>query len=260
MAKVKEIPIGKIQVGGHALRAGVENEDLDELAASIRRIGVLVPLIVRSEGDEYYLIAGHRRYTAALRIGLAAVPCLIRDSAPAESSEIAFAENLFRQDLSPVETASGLKDILDQGVMDLGELARAVHRSTEWIHRMVALLDWPADVLEAVHAGWLSVSAASNLALVTDDIYRDFLLRNAHDNGATARTTAAWLQAFRSLQPAAEAVCAEPLPPGTATTPAVPQAPCICCSQVFRTDQLCHIPVCTGCVNVIRGVGTGGRG
>lgn len=260
MAEVKEIPVGKIQVGDHAMRMGESDEAIDELAASIRRVGVLVPLLVVAEDDTFQLVAGHRRYIAAKRCSLQTVPCLVRSVDRGQAAEVSFAENLFRRDLSPFELACAVNDCIDNKIMPVEQLAAGLHRSTEWVRRVVGMLDWPADVLEAIHAGWLSVSAASNLALVTDDIYRDFLLRNAHDNGASARTTAAWLQAWRSLQPAEDAVRAEPVPPGAVSTPAVPQAPCICCSQVFRTDQLCHVPVCTSCVNVIRGVGAHGHG
>ena len=252
MPEIKEIPVEKIKAGEHALRLEAEDEGLDELAASIGRIGLLVPLIVRREADEYHLISGHRRYVAAGRIGMAAVPCIIRDSKAPESREVAFAENLFRQDLSPVEIASGIKDCLEHGVMDVPALAKAMHRTPYWLGQQVGMLSWPADVLAAVHAGWLSVSAASNLALVTDDIYRDFLLRNAADSGATARTTAAWLQAFRSMAPPEEAVQAPPVEGQLRTTPMVPQAPCLCCSQVFRSDQLSHVPICAPCIQAIR--------
>ncbi len=252
--KLQFVSIGKIKVGAFVLRMEVEDAAIDDLVSSIRRVGILVPLIVCSEGDQYNLIAGHRRYVAAMRIGLAEVPCIIRDSSEAESSEVAFAENLFRQDLSAVETASRIKDILDQRIMELPELARAMHRSEHWVKSQLDLLSWPDDVLQLIHLGYLSVAAASNLALVTDDTYRDFLLKNAHENGATARTTAAWLQAWRSQAPPAAAVEAEPLPTSENPLPAVPQAPCIVCSQLFRTDGLAMVMACPACITAIRGV------
>lgn len=247
-----------MQVGDHALRMDAEDESIDDLAASIRRLGILVPLIVSSEGDQYYLIAGHRRYVAAMRVGLEEVPCIIRDSQPAESSEVAFAENVFRQDLSPVEIAAGVNDILTRKTMNVLDLARAMHRTEHWVRAQVAMLEWPDDVIAAVHQGWLSVSAASNIAMIADGNYRDFLLSNARDNGATARTTAAWLQAWRAQQPATEAVQAEPVPGGQVSQPALPQAPCIVCGNVHRTDALAMVLICTACINTVRGVGVEG--
>ncbi len=255
MEKIQEIPIEKIKVGEYELRAKLDEEMLFSLAASIRRLGVLVPLVCRRDGEEIHLVSGHRRLSAAHQAGLTTVPVVLGEYDQAQSCEVSLAENIFREDLSAVELAAGIKDIIDTGTMHSGEVAAALHRSEHWVVSQVSMLAWPADVLESIHAGWLSVAAASNIALITDDTYRDFLLRNAHDNGATARTTAAWLQAWRSMAPQEEAVQAEPVAAGRAVTPMVPQAPCICCSNVFRTDELSHVPVCSGCIRAIRDIG-----
>lgn len=253
MEKVLDIPVNKIKVGEYTLRMEIEDEDISELAASIRRIGVIVPLVVRPEGDSYVLIAGHRRLAASRNIGLETVPCCISQDRVAAGTEISFAENLFRKDLSPVELAAGLKDVLDQGLMGLPELAGIVHRTEHWVMRQVDMLGWPPDVLKLIHAGRLSVSAASNLALVHDEKYRGFLIQNALDNGATARTTAAWLQAYRSMSPPEAAVEAEPVNSTVGREPAVPQAPCIVCGEVRRTDALSMVMICSSCINAIRG-------
>lgn len=258
MAEIREIPVEKIEVGENVLRMELEDDAIDELAESIRRVGLLNPLVVIPDGQGFRVVAGHRRLEACRRAGLRQVHCCVRTMAQEESTEISLAENLFRKDLSPVEMAAGISDTIKRAIMDVDQVAVALHRSVEWVHRMVALLDWPADVLEAIHAGWLSVSAAHNVALIEDDTYRVFLLRNAKDSGATARTTAAWLQAWRSMAPVEKAVEAPPVPGEVRTLPMVPQAPCLCCGQVFRSDQLSHVPVCAGCIQAIRSIGTGG--
>ncbi|MBA7611091.1 Nucleoid occlusion protein [subsurface metagenome] len=252
MAEVKNIPVEKINVGNHALRLAAEDEGIDDLAASIHRIGIIVPLVVCPEGDSFILVAGHRRLAAAKQLGLSEVPCCVREAKGADGVEVSFAENLFRLDLSPVELAAGIKDVLDKETMDMVTLAKVLHRSAHWVNAQLQLLSWPADILGAIHAGWLSVSAASNLALITDETYRDFLLRNAHDSGATARTTAAWLQAFQSMQPPEVAVQAAPVDGQVRTTPMVPQAPCLSCGEVHRTDELSHVPLCAPCIRAIR--------
>ncbi len=251
-AEVRDIPVEEIQVGDYALRMEAEDEGIDELAASIRRIGIISPLVVTREGDVIKVVAGHRRLAAARLAGLKVVPCIITSLPVAGSKEVSMAENLFRKDLSPIELAGAMKDVLDTGCMNYTTLADGLRRSKHWVHSMISLLDWPPDVQQAVHEGWLSVAAASNIALITEDSYRGFLLRNAQENGATARTTAAWLQAWRSLSPPEAAVQVEPAAAGSGSPPLAPQAPCICCSEVFRTDQLCHVPVCSACVTAIR--------
>lgn len=255
MDKIVEIPVEKIKVGEHALRMEADDETLGELADSIRRIGILVPLVVVRAGDFYTLVAGHRRLAAAKRVGLREVPAVVRKLTDAAAGETAFAENLFRADLSPLEVAGGIKDVLDKGVMDIDGIARALGRTNYWVGRMLAMLDWPADVLEVIHNGKISVSAASNLAMVEDTAYRKFLVNNAVESGATARTTAAWLQAWRSLAPPEQALTAEPEPAGSRASPAVPQAPCLACGEVFRTDELSHVPICARCIQAIRNAG-----
>ena len=252
---VQNVPLEKIKVGEYAQRVEAEDERIDELAESIRRVGLLVPVVVCRRGDSFVLVAGHRRIAAARSAGLHDVPAVVREAEDASAKEVSFAENLFRKDLSPIELAAAIKDCLAAGTVTIDELAAGLHRSVHWIQQQVSLLNWPDDVLEVIHNGKISVSAAHNLSLVTDDVYRDFLLRQAVENGATARATAAWLQAWRSMAPAEEAITREPVAAGDTSAPAVPQAPCIVCANVFRTDELSHVPVCVHCIRTIRDIG-----
>ena len=256
MANIEEIPIREIKAGEHAQRLEKEDSDIDGLAASIRRLGVLVPLILEKEGDSFQVVCGHRRLLAAKRAGLSSVPCIVQDSVEVRAGEVTFAENFFRKDLSPVELACALKDCLDREEMKVEEIAAGFHRSQHWVHSMIAIAGWPADVQEAIHNKSISVAAASNLALVTDKEYRLFLVRNAWENGATAHTTAAWLQAWRAMQPAEEAILAEPVGVSHTKDALIPQAPCICCGQVFKVNELSHVPTCGACIMIIRQIGT----
>lgn len=255
MTEIIEIPIGKIEVGKHEQRIEKEDEGIAELAASIRKVGVLVPLIVKCCDDKYLLIAGHRRLQAAKMAGIGNVPVVCRACSPAEEIEVSFAENFFRKDLSPVELACAMKDCYTRAMMTVKELAAGFHRSEHWVQRMMAVADWPNDVLKALHNEGMSVSAASNLALVSDSSYRAFLVRNAVEQGATARTTASWLQAWRAMQPQEEAITAEPVAGSHPPVPMIPQAPCICCSQIFPVNEMSHVPACGACVQIIRQVG-----
>jgi len=255
MDQISEINIGKIKVGEHAQRIDPEDPDTVELAASIGRVGIINPLSVVKAGDLFSLLSGHRRLVAARIAGKATVPCIVRSSGKAVDAEVTFAENFFRKDLSPIELSCAIKDIIDQEIMTVEELAAGFHRKPYWVGRMVAICDWPADVQEAIHEKAVSISAGSNLALVTDDTYRAFLVRNAIEQGATARTTAAWLQAWQAMQPAEVAITAEPVPAGTVPVPLVPQAPCLCCSQLFKVNEMSHVPVCGACIQLLRTVG-----
>lgn len=256
MPEIKEIPIGKIKVGEHEQRLGILDEDVDGLVVSIGRVGILAPLIVRRQDSGIFLVSGHRRLAAAKKANFKTVPCIERSGDDVQDAEVVFAENFFRKDLSPVELAAAIDDELMKEVLTVERLAAGFHKSTHWVMRMRAICSWPSDVQKAIHEKAISVSAGNNLALVTDDTYRAFLVRNAIEQGATARTTSAWLQAFRAMQPAEEAIRAEPVPGQTIQIPAVPQAPCFCCAQVFPVNEVSHVPICGGCVQVIRQVGS----
>jgi len=258
MTTVKEIPIRKIKVGEHEQRLDTQDEGIAELAASIRRIGIVVPISVFERQGFFLLVAGHRRYRAAIMSGMESVPAIVRKENAAENTEISFAENYFRKDLSPVELACAIKDCYTRATLTVKEIAAGFHRSEHWVHSMMAVADWPADVLGAIHEKGISVAAASNLVLVTDEQYRFFLLRNAVEQGATARTTAAWLQAWQAMLPPEEAITAEPVSMGTHQTPMVPQAPCLCCGQTFKVNEMSHVPVCGACVKIIRQIGMSG--
>ena len=252
MADLQQIPIGKIKVGDYDIRMEENLDAFDGLRSSIRRIGIIVPLLVSGGPDSFSLIAGHRRYRAAVLENFKTVPAIVTHQDGAARVETSFAENLFRQDLTALELAAALNDVLKEGTMTVEQLARAVGHSKQWVRGHVAILAWPQDVQISLQTSKLSVAAASNLAMVEDDGYRGFLLRNAVEQGATARVTAAWLQAWRAMQPAEQAITAEPAPGEQRSQPMVPQAPCLVCSEVFRTDELSHVPICASCIRSIR--------
>ncbi len=255
MTELQQIQIEKIKVGEHEQRLDQDDPELDDLAASIKRLGVLIPLILEAKGDTLHLVSGHRRLLAATRVGLSNLPCIVKDSSEVDSHEVTFAENFFRKDLSPIELACALKDCLTNKIKTVAELAAGFHKSEHWVHSMVAIAEWPGDVQEAIHHGKISVSAGGNLACVTEPVYRAFLVQNAVDGGATARTTAAWLQAWRAVIPAEEAVKVPPVAQGAPQEPLAPQAPCLCCAQLFAVNEMSHVPLCGGCIQVLRVAG-----
>ena len=150
------------------------------------------------DGECYRLIAGHRRFAACRKTGLKEVAVRITQTDQREICEVALAENLFRKDLSSIEMAMAVVALIKEGGMDREQVAGVCHRPIAWVTEQEEILSWPADVQQAIHDGWLSVSAASNIALIHDDAHRALLLSRAKDKSVTSRTTASWLQAWRS--------------------------------------------------------------
>jgi len=255
MDEIKEIQIREIQVGEHEQRFDDEDDEIAGIGGSIQRVGLLDPLCVTAVDNGYLLIAGHRRLEACKRIGKESVLCIVKVGNEATRREITFAENFFRKDLTPLELAVAIANEVKEQRMTIEQLAAGFRKTTDWVRRQIEVVGWPEDVLEGIHTGKLSIAAASNLACITEDFYRKSLVRQAVENGATARTTSAWLQAWRSMLPLAEAVVVEPEPGAERLQPMVPQAPCLACHDVFRTDELSHVPLCARCIKVISTAG-----
>ena len=252
MSEIVKINIAKIKVGKHEQRAEPNQEDINLLANSIAGVGLLSPLLVSSDGDDYNLVAGHRRLAAVKKLGWLEVECIIRQTDEKVDPSVTFAENFHRQNLTPLELAAAITDEYKKGTLTIEEMARVFQRSENWVSSMIAMMGWPKDVLEALHNEVLSVAAAANIARVDETAYREFLLKQAAENGATARTTASWLQAYRSSMPPQEAITQPEAPAGQTVTPMVPQAPCLACGMVQRTDRLSHVPICQPCIQAIR--------
>jgi ParB family chromosome partitioning protein len=248
MNEIQSIPILKIEVGPHRQRSEVEDEEIQELAASIKRVGVVEPVIVVQKDDGFSLVAGHRRIAAAQAAGHAEVPAIIRAGTEAEVAEVRFAENFFRRDLSAVEQASAIRECIDNGVMTIEELAKGLHKKERWVCEQAQMTTWPDEVLKAIHFKHISVSAARNLAAISDPQYRSYLLHNAVENGVTARVTAAWLQGWQLSKTPEQALAAQPVDGPVPAAAVVPMAACMFCGKTFRCDALNYMPVDSQCL------------
>lgn len=253
--KIIELVIGAVKFEEHSQRIEVDEEKMLDLAASIQGEGLLQPISVKKADDGYVVVCGHRRLEACKRLGWETVPVIVVQGDEASMRSKTFAENFFSEDLTALELAVGIAEEYKSGRMTIERMAAGFKRSPDWVRRQIAVCGWPEDVHEAIHCGKLSIAAASNLALVTEDFYRKSLVSQACENGATARTTSAWLQAWRSMLPLEEAVEQEPVPAGEVPVPMVPQAPCLACHEVYRTDELSHVPICRHCIKVISEAG-----
>jgi ParB family transcriptional regulator, chromosome partitioning protein len=120
--------------------------DLAELMASIAEKGILEPLVVRQRGDRFQIVAGERRYQAAVQVGLRDLPVVIRDVDEAEMLELALIENLQRKDLTPFEEAEALQSLADRCSYTHEDLARRLGKSRTSVTESLALTGMPDDI------------------------------------------------------------------------------------------------------------------
>ena len=144
---INDIPLDKITPNPDQPRSTFDEDALDELAGSIRELGIIQPLSLRKTGpDSYQIIAGERRYRAALKAGLPSVPAYIRTANEAELTEMALIENIQREDLNAIEIALTFKKLIDQYDLTQERLSERVGKKRATVANFLRLLKLPAEV------------------------------------------------------------------------------------------------------------------
>jgi ParB family chromosome partitioning protein len=136
---------------------------MEELASSIRNQGIIQPLVVRPKGTEFELIAGERRWRAAMKAGLPRVPVVIREANDQEALQLALVENLQREDLNPIEEANGYRRLQEEFRWSQEEMAEKVGKSRPTIANSIRLLALPSQVQQEVASGNLPAGQARAL-------------------------------------------------------------------------------------------------
>ena len=161
--KFEELPVAAIRPNSRQPRNSFPEAGIRELAASIREVGILQPLVVRSTPAGFELIAGERRLRAAREAGLDRVPVLIRQAGEHESMELALVENLQRENLSPLETAAAYQALMDGFGLSKDQLARRLGKSRAAVSNTLRLVHLPEGIRALLGDGKLSEGHARAL-------------------------------------------------------------------------------------------------
>jgi ParB family chromosome partitioning protein len=186
-----QVSVEAIDQNPYQPRKEFDDDSLAALRDSIKVHGVLQPLVVRQVDGRYQLIAGERRLRAAKDAGLAAVPVTVVDFNDQQVLEAALVENIQREDLNPIEKAIGFKDYLDRFQMTHEHLAARLGLSRSTITNLVALLELPSEVQNAVRVGQLSTGHAKVLKGISDPARQAALAREAVARGLSVHANEA---------------------------------------------------------------------
>lgn len=149
--RIQKIELSKIEPNRHQPRTSFDAEALEELASSIKRYGILQPLVVTPDGSgKYKIVAGERRWRAAGLAKLQRVPVIVRSSQELEQLEIALVENVQRVDLSPLEQAVSIQRLHEQFNLAYEVIAKRLGKATTTVLNIVRLLGLPPDAAEAL--------------------------------------------------------------------------------------------------------------
>jgi ParB family transcriptional regulator, chromosome partitioning protein len=184
----QELPIGAISPNRRQPRTQFDEESLAALAASIRELGVLQPVLVRATGGgAYELIAGERRWRAAKRVGLSMIPAIVRTVDDTTSLEQALVENIQREDLNPLDEAAAYQQLLEDFHLTHDELASRVGRSRAAISNTLRLFQLPPTVQRMVAENRLTAGHARALLTTPDRAYQERLAQRIVTDGMSVR-------------------------------------------------------------------------
>jgi ParB family chromosome partitioning protein len=199
---LRTVAIDAIVPNPHQPRSAMDEEALDELAASIEEHGLIQPLIVNDSGDENYtLIAGERRWRAARRAGLTHVPVVVKEASPQGMLELALIENIQRADLNPLEEAAAYRQLLDEFGLTQAQVAKRVGKSRPAVGNTVRLLELPEKVRQAVVSGEISGGHARAILRLSTEEMRLAMMNTIIRKGLSVRQTESlvrkWMSAAR---------------------------------------------------------------
>ncbi len=186
-AGIDTIPVAEVSPNPMQPRKYFDEEALSTLADSIRELGVLQPILVRPTGAGYEIIAGERRWRAAKRVGLTAIPALVRDVDDTISLEQAIVENVQRSDLNPLEEASAYQQLIEDFNLTHDQVAKRLGKSRTTITNTLRLLVLPPSIQKMVRDSRLTMGHARALLGSPDRVFQEKIAKQAASEGWSVR-------------------------------------------------------------------------
>ncbi len=198
-SKINEIEISQIQPNPDQPRRDFDDKALDELAASIREIGIIQPITLRErEPGKYEIIAGERRWRASQRAGLNSIPAYVRTVSDETMMEMALVENIQRQDLNAIEIALAYQHLINSTGMTQERVSERVGKSRAQVANYMRLLRLPAEVQMALQSKQIEVGAARALLGLESPSEQVRLFREIQKNKFSTRQVEEYVNAIKN--------------------------------------------------------------
>ncbi len=185
--RVADVDVALVRPNPYQPRKDFDEEAMNELAASIRQLGVIQPITVRATEDGFEIISGERRLRAARRAGLGRVPAYVREADSEEMLEMAIVENIQREELNPIEVALGYQRLIEECALTQEEVADKVGKGRATITNFLRLLKLPARIQASLRDGIVSAGHARALINVDDDEVQQRLIDEIENQGLSVR-------------------------------------------------------------------------
>jgi ParB family chromosome partitioning protein len=183
----KEISIDDIRVNPYQPRTAFDTEKIEEIAASIRELGIIQPIVVREHNGGYEIIAGERRFRGAKLAGMTRVPVFVKNVSDENMLQMALIENLHRDNLSPLDKALGFKDLIEKFGITQKRISEIYNMSRPAVANTLRLLDLDDEIKEALHAKRITEGHARALLGIRNEELRTRALKRIVNSGLSVR-------------------------------------------------------------------------
>jgi len=217
-APTHEVAIALVDPNPWQPRTTIDDAALAELASSLREHGLVQPIVVRTRGDRYQLVAGQRRLAAARRLGWERIPVRLLEVDDRQMAEIAIVENLQRRDLDALEKAASFRSYLASWKCTQEELAKRLSIDRSTVANLIRLLDLPEGVQQRLRAGEISMGHARALLPLGDETQQARLAARVAAEGLSVRVVEGEVQELLRQEDLDEQAGGEPLPEETEAT------------------------------------------
>lgn len=208
---IREVELSKIHPNPDQPRRDFDEESLEELASSIKKIGLIQPVTLRKTGeDAYQIIAGERRYRASLMAGLESIPAYIKAADDDELMEMALVENIQREDLNSIEIALAYQNLIDSLSLTQEQLSERVGKKRTTITNYLRLLKLPAEVQMGVKDKKIDMGHARALVTMNDPVAQLALYNLILEEGLSVRKVESVVRDFGEGKPLKQIISASP--------------------------------------------------
>lgn len=193
----KSIAIDSIVDPGLSMRTDITPEGVEDLAKSIRSVGLIEPIVVKRKGDKYEVIAGHRRLLACRMANLLFVPCKVVDVNDEMVETLKIHENLYREEVNVVDEAHFLEKAMKKLNLDVEGMAQLIGKSETYVIERLKILTFPDYLYNALKEKKIKLGIALQLNRIKDDNIRKQYTEYVIENGATEDVVKIWVKQYK---------------------------------------------------------------
>lgn len=247
---IRNIPLAQIRVADPANgRLSFDHEGIASLAAQIRTTGLINPIRVTLHDGNYELVAGRRRLAAYHQLGLPTIPATIQHGDERAIKTARLAENTARSQLTAVEEAMQIADLVELHPNAVEGVAADIGRSVNWVLDRLEIRNWPDELQAAVHDRHIGIGAAKHLARIADLQVRDIRIRDAVRNGINTRTADLWRRDANATEGVESEVSEKAGPQRSAGSELIVSVVCTLCRATGLLAQSLSVRVCNDCLS-----------